>query len=320
MTEPLRTLYPPIEPFETGMLDVGDGHQVYWERCGRRGGIPAVFLHGGPGGGCGPDHRRLFDPARYDVLLFDQRGCGRSTPHAALDSNTTWHLVADIERLRTLCGHSAWLVFGGSWGSTLALAYAQAHPDRATALVLRGIFLLRKAELDWYYQGGASWLFPDKWERFLAPIPPAERDDLIRAYHRRLTGDDHDARIAAARAWSEWEGGTITLRPDPAMTSGFTEDRFALAFARIENHYFVHDGWMEEGQLLRDAGRLGGIPGTIVQGRYDIATPVRSAWDLHRAWPQAAFHLIDDAGHAYSEPGILDRLIRTTDDHVRTLG
>ncbi len=320
MTDPLRTPYPPIEPYASGMLDVGDGHSVYWERCGRRGGVPAVFLHGGPGGGCGPDHRRLFDPARYDVLLFDQRGCGRSTPHAALDANTTWHLVADIERLRALCGHEAWLVFGGSWGSTLALAYAQAHPARTTALILRGIFLLRQAELDWYYQDGASWLFPDRWEAFIAPIPAAERGDLMTAFHRRLTGDDRAAQIAAARAWSEWEGGTITLLPDPTTAGGFAEDRFALAFARIENHFFVHRGWMAEGQLLRDAHRLADIPGTIVQGRYDIATPMRSAWDLHRAWPQAAFHLIPAAGHAFSEPGILDRLLRTADDYARMLG
>ena len=316
MTEALRQLYPPVEPFETGLLDVGDGHRVYWERCGTRGGIPAVFLHGGPGGGCGPSHRRLFDPARYDVLLFDQRGCGRSKPHAELEANTTWHLVADIERLRAMCGHEQWLVFGGSWGSTLALAYAETHPDRVSALILRGIFLLRQAEVDWYYQGGAAWLFPDKWETFLAPIPESERGDLVSAYRKRLTGDDAAARIACARAWSEWEGGTITLLPDPATTGGFTEDRFALAFARIENHYFTHKGWMDEGQLLRDIDRIRHIPGTIVQGRYDAATPVRSAWDLHRAWPEAAFHLIPDAGHAYSEPGILDRLLRATDAHA----
>lgn len=316
----LRTLYPPIEPFASGMLEAGDGHRVYWERVGRRGGVPAVFLHGGPGGGCGPSHRRLFDPARYDVTLFDQRGCGRSTPHAALHANTTWHLVADIERLREAAGHERWLVFGGSWGSTLALAYAQAHAERVSALVLRGVFLLRRAELDWYYQGGAGWLFPDKWEAFLAPIPEAERGDLIAAYRRRLTGDDAGARIAAARAWSRWEGETITLRPEPATAAGFAADDFALAFARIENHYFTHGGWLEEGQLLRDAGRLRQIPGTIVQGRYDAATPVRSAWDLHRAWPEAEFHLIPDAGHAYSEPGILDRLVRATDRHAAALG
>ncbi|HEY0316377.1 MAG TPA: prolyl aminopeptidase [Sphingomonas sp.] len=320
MTEPLRQPYPAIEPFESGLLQVGDGHQIYWERCGRRGGIPAVFLHGGPGGGCSTAHRRLFDPERYDVLLFDQRGCGRSRPHAELEANTTWHLVADIERLRAMCGHDRWLVFGGSWGSTLALAYAETHPERVSELILRGIFLLRQAEVDWYYQGGAAWLFPDKWEAFLAPIPEAERGDLVAAYHRRLTGEDDAARIACARAWSEWEGSTITLLSNPAMTGGFTEDRFALAFARIENHYFTHKGWLDEGQLLRDISKLRGIHGTIVQGRYDAATPVRSAWDLHRAWPEAEFHLIPDAGHAYSEPGILDRLLRATDAHADRMG
>ena len=319
MTDRLRQLYPEIEPYDSGRLDVGDGHRVYWERCGTRGGIPAVFLHGGPGGGCRPSHRRLFDPARYDILLFDQRGCGRSLPHADLNANTTWHLVADIERLRAMCGHDRWLVFGGSWGSTLALAYAEAHPQRTAALILRGIFLLRQIEIDWYYQGGAAWLFPDKWERFLAPIPEAERGDLVEAYRTRLTGDDERARIAAARAWAQWEGETITLLPDPATAGGFGDAHFALAFARIENHYFVHKGWMEDGQLLRDAGRLRDIPGVIVQGRYDTATPVRSAWDLHRAWPEAEFHLIDDAGHAYSEPGILDRLIRATDAQAERL-
>jgi proline iminopeptidase len=319
MTQALRPLYPAIDPYASGLLDVGDGHRVYWERCGTRGGIPAVFLHGGPGGGCGPSHRRLFDPARYDVLLFDQRGCGRSLPHAELAANTTWHLVADIERLRAMCGHDRWLVFGGSWGSTLALAYAETHPDRTSALILRGIFLLRQIEVDWYYQGGASWLFPDKWERFLAPIPEAERHDLVEAYRRRLTGDDEAVRIEAARAWAQWEGETITLLPDPATATGFGDAHFALAFARIENHYFLNKGWMDEAQLLRDAGRLRDIPGTIVQGRYDAATPVRSAWDLHRAWPEADFHLIHDAGHAYSEPGILDRLVRATDEHADRL-
>lgn len=322
MTDPaaFRRPYPPIEPYASGLLDTGDGHQVYWERVGRPGGVPAVFLHGGPGGGCSPAHRRLFDPARYDVLLFDQRGCGRSTPHAGLDANTTWHLVADLERLRALCGHERWLVFGGSWGSTLALAYAETHPERVSALVLRGIFLLRQAELDWYYQGGAGWLFPDLWEEFLAPIPEAERGDLIAAYRRRLTGDDPGAQSEAARAWSGWEGATITLLPDPLTAQGFVEDRFAIAFARIENHYFVHHGWMDEGQLLRDAHRLADIPGAIVQGRYDAATPPRSAWDLHRAWPRAAFHMIPDAGHAFTEPGILDRLIRATDGFAADLG
>lgn len=312
----LRTLYPPIAPYRQGMLEVGDGHLLYWELCGNPAGTPAVFLHGGPGGGCGPDHRRVFDPERYNVLLFDQRGCGRSLPHASLVANTTWDLVADIERLRRMLGAERWVVFGGSWGSTLALAYAETHPERVRALVLRGIFALRRAELLWYYQEGASWLFPDKWERFIAPIPEAERGDLIAAYHRRLTGPDPAARLAAAKAWSIWEGETITLIENPAYSAQHLADHFALAFARIENHYFVHGGFIAEGQLLRDAHRLRAIPGTIVQGRYDVATPVRTAWDLHRAWPEAEFRLIPDAGHAFSEPGILNALIMATDGYA----
>ena len=308
-----RGFYPPIEPYSHGMLEVGDGHGVYWELCGNPAGVPVVFLHGGPGGGCSAMQRRLFDPARYRILLFDQRGCGRSVPHAALEHNTTWDLVDDIERLREMTGTQRWLVFGGSWGSTLALAYAQAHPERVTGLILRGIFMLRRAELLWYYQEGASWLFPDKWERFLAPIPEAERGDLIGAYRARLTSDDREARLEAARAWSLWEGETLTLRPSAEIASQHGEDRYALAFARIENHYFVHGAWLEEGQLLHQVHRIAHLPGVIVQGRYDVATPVRSAWDLHRAWPQAEFHLIEDAGHATTEPGILSALIDATD-------
>ena len=306
------TLYPPIEPYRSGLLDVGDGHRIYWELCGNPEGRPAVFLHGGPGAGCSPDHRRLFDPARTNLLLFDQRGCGRSLPHAGLAANTTPYLVADIERLRGLVGAERWLVFGGSWGSTLGLAYAETHPDRVSALILRGIFTVRRAELLWYYQEGASWLFPDKWAGFLAPIPEAERHDLMAAYHRRLTGPSERERMEAARAWTLWEGETITLLPNPAYSARYAEDRFALAFARIENHYFVNGGFLEEGQLLRDAGRLRGIPGVIIQGRYDLATPARSAWDLHGAWPEAEFRLIEGAGHAYDEPGILPELLRAT--------
>ncbi|MEO3998659.1 prolyl aminopeptidase [Mesorhizobium sp. CAU 1732] len=309
----LRTLYPEIEPYETGTLDVGDGHVIYWERVGTKGAKPAVFLHGGPGGGISPAYRRLFDPARYDVMLFDQRGCGRSTPHAELDANTTWHLVADIERLREMIGVDTWLVFGGSWGSTLALAYAQTHANRVSELVVRGIYTLKKAELDWYYQFGVSEMFPDKWERFLAPIPEAERDDMMAAYHKRLTGEDRAAQIEAARAWSLWEGRTITLMPQPDTSDKFGDDHFALAFARIENHFFMHGGWLEEGQLLRDAGKLAGIPGVIVHGRYDMPCPVKYAWQLHKGWPDAEFFLVEGAGHAYSEPGILDRLIYATD-------
>ena len=309
----LRGLYPEIEPFESGFLDTGDGHRIYWERVGTKGAKPAVFLHGGPGGGCGPVHRRLFDPALYDVILFDQRGCGRSTPFASLDNNTTWHLVADIERLREMAGFDKWLVFGGSWGSTLALAYAETHPDRVSELVLRGIYTLTKAELDWYYQFGVSEMFPDKWERFLKPIPEAERGDLMAAYRKRLVGEDKVAQIEAAKAWSGWEGETITLLPEPSTSDKFHEDQFALAFARIENHFFVHAGWLEEGQLLREAGRLSDIDGVIVHGRYDMPCPARIAWQLHKAWPRADFHLIEGAGHAFSEPGILDQLIRATD-------
>ncbi|WP_300113608.1 prolyl aminopeptidase [Sphingobium sp.] len=309
----MRSLYPPIEPFASGHLDVGDGHRIYWERCGTPGAKPAVFLHGGPGGGFSPEHRRLFDPARYDLLLFDQRGCGQSTPHASLDANTTWHLVADIERLRAMMGVDQWLVFGGSWGSTLALAYAQAHRARVSELVLRGIFTIRQSEIDWYYQEGASRIYPDKWERFVAPVPETERGDLVAAYRQLLTGDDPAARIAAARAWSVWEGETVRLLPDPALSAVHDADDFALAFARIENHYFTHRGWLDDGQLIANAALLADIPGVIIHGRYDMACPAETAWALRKAWPQARFELIEGAGHAYNEPGILDALIRATD-------
>jgi proline iminopeptidase len=313
MTTELRGFYPEIEPFETGMLDVGDGHQVYWERFGTRGAKPAVFLHGGPGGAISPTQRRLFDPALYDVILFDQRGCGKSTPHASIEANTTWHLVADIERLRELMGVETWLVFGGSWGSTLALAYAETHPERISELVLRGIYTLTGAELDWYYQFGVSEMFPDKWERFIAPIPENERHEMMAAYRRRLTGTDREEQLRCAVAWSTWEGETITLLPNPDYSNHFYDAEFALAFARIENHFFVHAGWLAEGQLLRDAHKLKDIPGVIIHGRYDMPCPAKYAWALHKAWPKADFHLIEGAGHAFLEPGILDQLIRATD-------
>ncbi|MFW5416668.1 prolyl aminopeptidase [Nocardiopsis sp. CNT-189] len=318
----MRTLYPPITPYDSGMLDVGDGDRVYWELCGNPEGKPAVFLHGGPGGGCGPDHRRLFDPERYRVLLFDQRNCGRSTPHAGgmdvdLSANTTWNLVADMERLREMIGVEEWQVFGGSWGSALALAYAQEHPERVSELIVRGIFTLRDDELRWFYQEGASHLFPDVWEGYLAPIPEEERGDLISAYAARLNHPDREVRVAAARAWSVWEGSTVTLLPNEALRAHHAEDDYALAFARIENHYFTNGGFFTPGQLIERADRLRGIPGVIVQGRYDVCTPARTAFDLHRAWPEAEFHVVDDAGHAFNEPGILHRLIEATDRFAR---
>ena len=312
-THARRTLYPAIEPYQTGRLDVGDGHNLYWERCGTPGAKPAVMLHGGPGAGCSPDHRRQFDPERYDVLLFDQRGCGRSTPHASLDANTTWDLVADIERLRELAGVKRWMAFGGSWGSTLALAYAQTHPDRVTELVLRGIFTFRQSELDWLYRQGASEIFPDKWDEFIAPIPEAEQGDLVAAYHRRLTDSDPAVQLPAAKAWSKWEAETVTLLPHPEVIEHHTSDEFAIAIARIENHYMVNKGWIEEGALLRNAHILKQIPGVIVQGRYDCCTPAVTAWDLKKAWPEVELNIVPDAGHLFNEPGILDGLIRATD-------
>ena len=282
----MRDLYPEIEPLETGMLDVGDGQHIYWEVSGNREGKPVVFLHGGPGGGTTPVHRRLFDPSRYRIVLFDQRGCGLSIPHASepgadLSANTTWHLVADMERLRDHLGIDRWQVFGGSWGSALALAYAQTHPERVTELVLRGIFTLRRQELDWFYEGGASAVFPDLWEDFVAPVPPADRAHLIEAYGRLLADPDPEVHRPAAIAWSRWESSTITLLPQADTIARFTEPEYATAFARIENHYFRHGGWWEEGQLIRDASRLAGIPAVIVQGRYDMCTPTMTAWDLH---------------------------------------
>ena len=308
-----RTLYPPFEPRETGMLDVGDGHSLYWERSGKEGGKPVVFLHGGPGGGSSDKHRRQFNPDKYDILVFDQRGAGKSTPHADLNANTTWHLVDDIERLRAMCGHDKWQVFGGSWGSTLALAYAQAHPERVTELVLRGIFLFEPNELDWLYKYGASELFPEGWDEFRGIIPAEEQDDLIEAYRRRLTADDAALRLGAAKAWSRWEGLTVTLLPDPEMMAEFTDDEHAIAIARIENHYMTNRGWLKPGQLLEGAAKLKGIPGIIVQGRHDCCTPPSAAWKLKQAWPEVDLQIVPDGGHLYSEPGITDGLVRATD-------
>lgn len=309
-----RTLYPAIEPYRTGQLEVGDGHTIYFEESGNPQGKPVVFLHGGPGGGTDPKHRRFFDPERYRIVLFDQRGCGKSTPHASLLANTTWHLVADIERLREALGIERWQVFGGSWGSTLALAYAETHPGRVTELVLRGIFLLRKSEIDWFYQSGAGALFPEAWQDFLAPIPEAERGDLLSAYHRRLTSDDLAVRQEAARAWSVWEGRTSCLLPNEELIQRSAGDAFSLAFARIECHYFVHGGWVDgDRSLLANVHKIRHLPGVIVQGRYDVVCPAVSAWDLARAWPEAVLKIVPDAGHSALEPGIVDELIRATD-------
>jgi len=314
----MRTLYPPIEPFATGRLAVSPVHSLYYEQSGHPHGKPVVFVHGGPGSGCDTWQRRFFDPTRYRIVLFDQRGCGRSTPHASLDENTLWHLVADMEKLRIHLGIDRWQVFGGSWGSTLALAYAEAHPQRVTELILRGIFLLRRSELLWFYQEGASHLFPDAWDKFLAPIPQVERGDLMGAYHRRLTGDDPATRLACARAWSTWEGSTSRLNFDPNMLAHYEEDAFALAFARIECHYFVNGSWLRcDDQLLQDVHKIRKIPGVLVQGRYDVVCPARSAWDLQRAWPEARLEIVPDAGHSALEAGITHRLIEATDSFSR---
>ncbi len=308
-----RDLYPDIEPFHTGYLEI-EGHRVYYEQSGNPSGKPVVFVHGGPGGGTDRSHRRFWDPSRYHIVLFDQRGCGKSTPHASLDNNTTWHLVADIERIRERIGVAKWQVFGGSWGSTLGLAYAQKHPDRVSELVLRGIFLLRKREIDWYYQDGASRIFPDKWEGFLAPIPERERANLLHAYHKRLTSPDIEERRRAAIAWSVWEGSTSTLFDDESMVRKTAEPEFAEAFARIECHYFVNRGFLaRDGELLSEVGRIRHIPCVIVQGRYDVVCPAESAWELHKAWPSAELKIVPDAGHSAREAGTVHELVSATD-------
>jgi proline iminopeptidase len=309
-------LYPPLRPFHTGRLRVSALHELYYEQCGNPQGKPAVFLHGGPGGAMNPGMRRFFNPERYHVVLFDQRGCGASRPHAELRENTTWDLVSDIEALRTHLGIERWQVFGGSWGSTLALAYSQRHPERVSELILRGIFLLRRSELEWFYQNplGAGSIFPDMWERYVAEIPAAERGDMMQAYYRRLTSEDPATRAAAARAWSTWEGATSFLRINPGFVAKFENPEFAAAFARIECHYFINGGFLEQDtQLLRDVERIRAIPAVIVQGRYDIVCPLRSAWDLHRAWPEADFQIVPDAGHSALEKGTTRALVAATD-------
>jgi proline iminopeptidase len=310
-------LYPPLEPYNSGRLRVSAVHEIYYEESGNPQGKPAVFLHGGPGGGTDPSLRQFFDPARYRIVLLDQRGCGRSRPQASLVDNTTWHLVLDIESVRELLGIDRWLVFGGSWGSTLALAYAQAHPERVTELVLRGIFMLRRWELDWFYQnpGGAAALYPDLWEQYVAPIPEAERHDMIGAYYRRLTSTDRKVLKEAATAWSVWEGATSYLHQNPDYVAKFLADAaYSAAFARIECHYFINGGFLrQDDQLLADVARIRHIPAVIVQGRYDVVCPMRSAWDLHRAWPEAQLQIIDAAGHSAFEVGNTAALVAATD-------
>lgn len=310
----LRTLYEPIEPYDTGRLKVSPVHELYYEQVGNPNGKPAVFLHGGPGGGLVTDYRRYFNPEVYRVVLFDQRGSGKSTPHASLEENTTWDLVADIERLREHFGIERWQVFGGSWGSTLALAYAETHPDRVKELVLRGIFLCRPKEIKWFYQDGASWIFADVWEEFLKVIPEIERDDMVSAYYRRLTSDDEKVRDEAARAWSIWEGSTSKLLFDYHSIERFADPQFALAFARIECHYFTNNCFFPtDNYLVEHVEKIRQVPSVIVQGRYDVVCPMTSAWDLHRAWPEAQLRIIPDAGHSISEPGIIDALVDSTD-------
>lgn len=309
-----RQLYPAIEPRIKRRLQVSDLHEIYVEECGNPDGKPVVVLHGGPGAGCNPAMRRFFDASVYRIILFDQRGCGRSTPSACCEENTTWDLVADMERIREEFGIERWMLFGGSWGSTLALAYAQTHPERVTEMVLRGIFLIRREEIDWFHNGGCGRFHPELWQAFVAPIPEAERNDMVAAYHKRLFGSDRAMQLTCARAWSRWEGATVTMVPSTQRANAFARDEYALAFSRIEAHYFINGGFMEEdGQLLRDVGRIADIPGVIVQGRYDVVTPPISAWLLHNAWPRSQLVIAPDAGHAVSEPSISTALLNATD-------
>ena len=310
----MRDFYPSIEPYNQGTLKVSEIHTLYYEQCGNPRGKPIVFLHGGPGGGCSSFYRQYFDPKKWRVILFDQRGAGKSTPHAELRENTTWDLVGDIEKIRVHLNIENWFVFGGSWGSTLALTYSETHPERCKGLILRGIFMVRKKEINWFYQGGASNIYPDAWEEYLKPIPEAERGDLVAAYYKRLTSNDSKIRLEAAKAWSIWEGSTSKLVQDRASIAGYGNSHFAEAFARIECHYFINNCFFdEENFLLKNVDKIRHLPGVIVQGRYDIPCPVVSAWELHKAWPEAELIIVPDAGHSMSEPGIRSALIEATD-------
>ncbi|MDD9806453.1 MAG: prolyl aminopeptidase [Gammaproteobacteria bacterium] len=313
----MRALYPEISENHSFFLPVDELHTLYVEECGNPDGLPALFLHGGPGAGCETNHRRFFNPGAWRIVLFDQRGSGRSTPHAELKNNTTQHLIADIEKIRAHLGIERWVVFGGSWGSTLALAYAAAHPQRCLSLILRGVFLCRRRDLLWFYQDGARFLFPDWWRSFEEVIAPEERGDMIGAYYRRLTGDDEQARLKAAIAWSVWEGRTATLRPKPAVVEFFSNPHVALSLARIECHYFINRIFLDEGQLLDDAAKIADIPGVIVHGRYDAVCPLEQAWLLHRRWPRAQLQIADGAGHSAFEPAIIHRLVEATDAAAR---
>lgn len=314
MSDTRRTAYSEIQPYNSGMIKVSELHEIYYEECGNPNGKPVVLVHGGPGGGANPFMRRLHDSSAYHIILFDQRGCGRSMPHAELRENTTWDLIADMEKLRELLGIDRWQLLGGSWGSTLCVAYAETHPERVTEMVLRGIFMLRRKELLWFYQYGCSELFPDAWEHYLAPIPEDERDDMIVAYHKRLTSDDEAVQLEAARAWSQWEGTTLSLMANPGRVSHFGNAQYALAFARIECHYFINGGFLDDdNQLIADAHKIAHIPGTIVHGRYDVVTPLTTAWALSKAWPKVDLRIVPDAGHATTEAGIVHELVEATD-------
>lgn len=311
-------LFPEIDAYRTGRLKVSDIHEIYFEEAGNPQGQPIVFIHGGPGGGIEPSYRRFFDPKHYRIVLFDQRGCGKSTPYAELRENTTWDLVADIEKLRTHLGIEQWIVFGGSWGSTLSLIYAESHPDRVNGLILRGIFLCRKEEIQWFYQNGASFIFPDAWDAYFSHIPPDERHDLVRAYYGRLTSEDKETRVAAAKTWSTWEGATSRLIPDSKMIEHSGQEEFAVAFARIECHYFTNRIWLErDNQIIEDIGKIRHIPCEIVHGRYDVVCPVKNAWDLHKAWPESRLHITPNAGHSAKEPGNLAKLLEITERFKR---
>jgi proline iminopeptidase len=316
----LHKLFPEIKPYATHRLTVDAPHELYVEECGNVMGLPVLFVHGGPGAGCEEFHRRFFDPNLYRIILFDQRGAGRSTPHANLDNNTTPHLVADMEKIREHLGIERWVLFGGSWGSTLSLVYAETHPERVLGLILRGIFLCRPWEIHWFYQEGANRIFPDLWQEFIAPIPEPEHHDLLSAHHRRLTGTDEVARMASAKAWSLWEGRTATLLPNKHVVDFFGLPHTALALARIEAHYFAHNSFLEPNQILRNASRLSGIPGTVVHGRYDMVCPIQNAWELARAWPDASFEIIPGAGHSAAETGIVNALVRATIKMAARLG